>query len=60
VVTLLPDPGRVHGVLDTRFDATTPVDERRGSQEFAALRHELWRLVHGHDVRQRHDEGEPA
>jgi NitT/TauT family transport system ATP-binding protein len=60
VVTLLPDPGRVHGVLDTRFDATTPVDERRASQEFAALRHELWRLVHGHDVRQQHDEGEPA
>ncbi|GAA4075274.1 ABC transporter ATP-binding protein [Actinomadura miaoliensis] len=50
VVTLVPDPGRVHGVLDTSVGAGTPLDERRGSPELAARRHELWRLIHGREV----------
>ncbi|MEU7914925.1 ABC transporter ATP-binding protein [Microbispora bryophytorum] len=52
VVTLVPDPGRVHGVLDTAFGRSTSIDERRGSAEFAQRRHELLQLVHGREIRQ--------
>ncbi|GAB3153912.1 ABC transporter ATP-binding protein [Microbispora hainanensis] len=52
VVTLVPDPGRVHGVLDTAFGRSTSLDERRDSAEFAQRRHELLQLVHGREIRQ--------
>ncbi|MEU7876830.1 ABC transporter ATP-binding protein [Microbispora bryophytorum] len=52
VITLVPDPGRVHGVLDTAFGRSTSIDERRGSAEFAQRRHELLQLVHGREIRQ--------
>jgi NitT/TauT family transport system ATP-binding protein len=52
VVTLVPDPGRVHGVLDTAFGGSTSLDERRGSAEFALRRHELLQLVHGREIQQ--------
>ncbi|WP_067142533.1 ABC transporter ATP-binding protein [Microtetraspora malaysiensis] len=52
VVTLVPDPGRVHGVLDTAFGASTSLEERRGSAQFAQRRHELLQLVHGREIQQ--------
>ena len=60
VVTLLPDPGRVHGVLDTTLDSSVPVDERRSTAEFAERRHQLWQLIHGREIRQPNEEGEQA
>ena len=42
VVAMLPDPGRLHTVLDTRLDPALSLDERRrfgGVQRYAA--HEL-------------------
>jgi NitT/TauT family transport system ATP-binding protein len=60
VVTLVPDPGRVHGVLDTAFDAAVPLDKRRSSAEFARRRHELWQLVHGREIPRPYEEEEPA
>ncbi|MBC6460506.1 ABC transporter ATP-binding protein [Actinomadura sp. HBU206391] len=59
VVTLLPDPGRVHGVLDTALDTSLPVDERRSSAAFAERRHQLWRLIHGREIEQ-HEREERA
>jgi NitT/TauT family transport system ATP-binding protein len=59
VVTLLPDPGRVHSVLETAFDPAATLDERRSSAEFALRRHELLQLVHGREIRQPNEEGEP-
>ncbi|NEA21760.1 ABC transporter ATP-binding protein [Actinomadura bangladeshensis] len=50
VVTLVPDPGRLHGVLDTAHGAGTSLDERRASPDFPARRHELWQLVHGQEI----------
>ncbi|MEV4673600.1 MULTISPECIES: ABC transporter ATP-binding protein [Actinomadura] len=50
VVTLVPDPGRVHGVLDTAHGPGTSLDDRRASPEFTARRHELWQLVHGQEI----------
>ncbi|MEO3875675.1 ABC transporter ATP-binding protein [Nonomuraea sp. B12E4] len=50
VVTLVPDPGRVHGVLDTRLGDSIDLDERRGSDRFARRRHELLQLVHGREL----------
>ncbi|KAB8191518.1 ATP-binding cassette domain-containing protein [Nonomuraea phyllanthi] len=52
VVTLVPDPGRVHGLLDTDFGASIDLDERRGSAKFAQRRHELLQLVHGREIAQ--------
>jgi NitT/TauT family transport system ATP-binding protein len=46
VVAMLPNPGRLHAVLDTRLDTALSVDERRGSAEFSERRAELWRLIH--------------
>jgi NitT/TauT family transport system ATP-binding protein len=46
VVAMLPNPGRLHAVLDTRLDTGLSVDERRGSAEFSERRAELWRLIH--------------
>ena len=46
VVAMVPHPGRLHAVLDTRLDTNLSVEQRRGSPEFAERRAELWRLIH--------------
>lgn len=46
VVAMVPDPGRLHAVLDTRLDTSLSVAGRRGSAEFAQKRAELWRMIH--------------
>jgi ABC-type nitrate/sulfonate/bicarbonate transport system ATPase subunit len=46
VVAMVPDPGRLHAVLDTRLDTSLSVEQRRGSPEFAEKRAELWRMIH--------------
>ncbi|GLW11111.1 ABC transporter ATP-binding protein [Microtetraspora sp. NBRC 13810] len=55
VVTLVPDPGRVHAELDTAFGRGGSLDDRRTSAEFARRRHELLQLVHGRQIQPQED-----